>query len=71
MEILTKIMEMLDKIYLFLFISSIIFIVNIFGNLIIKMYGRFKLKADTRFILTTTEKLMLWISIAIFFTYLF
>jgi hypothetical protein len=45
--------------------------VYILGDLAIKMYGRFKLKADTRFVLSTTEKLLLWASIAIFFTYLF
>jgi hypothetical protein len=45
--------------------------VYVLGDLAIKMYGRFRLKADTRFVLTTTEKLLLWASIAIFFTYLF
>jgi uncharacterized membrane protein len=64
-------MKILSEIYKFIFISSIIFIVYIFGNLAIKIYGRFKLKADTRFVLTTTEKLLLWASIALFFTYLF
>jgi len=63
-------MILFTEIYEFLFILSIIFINYIFGNLIIKMYGRFKLKNDTRFVLTKSEKILLWISIALFFTYI-
>jgi hypothetical protein len=63
-------MTILTEIYQFLFISSIIFMVYILGDLAIKMYGRFKLKADTRFVLTKIEKVLLWASIAVFFTYL-
>jgi len=33
------------------------------------MYGRFALKAETHFILTPMEKIILWISLAIAFTY--
>mgnify|MGYP006885996037 FL=1 len=44
--------------------------VYILGGLIIKMYGRFKLNENTRFILTTSEKLLLWVSTAIFFSYI-
>ena len=40
-------------------------------NLIIKTYGRFRLKNDTVFVLTKPEKIILWISIATFFTYIF
>jgi len=64
-------MTLITEIYQFLFISSIIFMIYLFGNLIIKMYGRFRLKNDTRFIITKPEKIMLWISIAIFFSYIF
>jgi len=63
-------MIVITEIYQFLFISSIIFILYIFGSLIIKIYGRFKLSEDTRFVLSTTEKIMLWASIAIFFSYI-
>jgi hypothetical protein len=63
-------MNILSKIYEFLFISSIIFMVYILGILAIKMYGRFKLDEETRFVLTNFEKVTLWISLAIFFTYL-
>jgi len=64
-------MDLITEIYQFLFISSIIFMVYVFGDLAVKMYGRFRLKADTRFLLTNFEKIALWISIATFFTYIF
>ena len=60
-----------EKIYQFLFISSIIFIIYILGDLIIKVYGRFALKQENvTFLLSNTEKIMLWASIAMFFTYI-
>jgi len=63
-------MAIIAEIYQFLFISSIVFMISIFCDLIIKTYGRFRLKNETRFILTKTVKIILWISIAIFFTYI-
>jgi hypothetical protein len=63
-------MMILTEIYQFLFISSIIFMVYILGDLSIKMYGRFKLAENTRFVLTTAEKILLWLSIAVFFSYI-
>jgi len=63
-------MNALTEIYQFLFISSSIFIIYVLGDLIIKMYGRFSLKTETRFVLTPTEKIMLWTSLAIFFSYI-
>jgi hypothetical protein len=63
-------MTILTEIYQFLFISSIIFMVYILGDLIIKMYGRFRLSAETRFVLTTVEKILLLLSLGIFFSYL-
>jgi hypothetical protein len=60
-----------EKICQFLFISSIIFITYILGDLIIKVYGRFALKQENvTFVLSNTEKIMLWASIAMFFTYI-
>ena len=50
--------------------ASIIFMINILGDLIIKMYGRFRLKNDTRFVLTKSEKILLWMSLATFFSYI-
>ena len=64
-------MEFLTELYQFIYISSIIFMIYIFGDLFIKMYGRFVLKAEARFVLTTAEKIMLWISLGIFFSYIF
>jgi hypothetical protein len=64
-------MTVLTEIYQFLFISSIIFMIYTLGNLIIKMYGRFALKQnELTFVLSNTEKIMLWISLAIFFSYI-
>jgi hypothetical protein len=63
-------MSVLTEIYQFLFISSIIFMVYVLSDLAIKMYGRFVLKADARFQLTTFEKIVFWLSIATFFSYI-
>ena len=63
-------MDLVTEIYQFLFISSIIFVVNILGNLALKMYGRFILGENVTFELNTFEKIMLWISIALFFSFI-
>jgi len=63
-------MDLVTEIYQFLFISSIVFMIYVLSNLIIKTYGRFRLKNDTKFILNKTEKVLLWISVAVFFTYI-
>jgi len=63
-------MDLATEIYQFLFISSIIFIVYILGNLALKMYGRFALGENVTFELNTFEKVMLWISTALFFSFL-
>jgi len=64
-------MKIINEIYQILFISSIIFIIKIITNLSIKVYGRFKLKKETRFTLTNIEKLILWVSLTIFLSYIF
>lgn len=61
---------MFDGLYKFFFISSLIYIIYILMNLSIKIYGRFKLKEETKFIILKYEKLLLWLSLAIFFTYI-
>jgi len=63
-------MTVLTEIYQFLFISSSIFMVYIFGMLAIKMYGRFALKQNIVFELNSAEKIMLWASLAIFLSYI-
>jgi len=62
--------ELITEIYQFLFISSIIFMLYVIGDLSVKMYGRFKLKENTRFQLTSFEKVALWLSIGLFISYL-
>jgi len=64
-------MTIISEIYQLLFISSIVFMCYVLGNLIIKTFLRFKLKADTRFNISNIEKILFWISTAIFFTYIF
>jgi hypothetical protein len=63
-------MTILTEIYQFLFISSIIFIVYVLSNLALKMYGRFALAEKVTFELNAFEKIMLWISMGIFFSYI-
>lgn len=60
----------LSELYQFLFLFSIIFMVYILGNLAIKIYGKFKLGQNVTFVLNTFEKIMLWISVSIFLSYL-
>ncbi len=63
-------MKTLAEMYQFLFISSIIFMIYIVSNLVIKIYGRFKLQEDIVFKISNIEKIILWISLGIFLTYL-
>jgi hypothetical protein len=64
-------MNILAEIFQFLFISSIIFIIYVLGGFIVKTYGRFALKQENvTFVLSKAEKIILWISLAIFFTYI-
>ena len=63
--------EFLTELYKILFIGSLTFIINMLLRLFFEAYGYFILKKeDITFILTTPEKLILWISISIFFAYL-
>jgi hypothetical protein len=62
--------ELATEIYQLLFISSITFILYVLGDLSIKVYGRFKLNKNTKFQLTSFEKVVLWLSIGVFFSYL-
>ncbi|MFW6246568.1 MAG: hypothetical protein ACOC22_00130 [bacterium] len=63
-------MEILIELYKFLFVASIIYILNIIVDLLIKAYGKFKLNKQTRFILSKSERIILWLSISIFISYL-
>jgi spore photoproduct lyase len=70
LDIAKNTMNILTEIYQLMFISSIIYIIYIIMDLLVKMYGRFKLKTETRFILTSIEKILLWISLAICFSFI-
>jgi hypothetical protein len=63
-------MTFITEIYQFLLIFSIIFIIYIITDLIIKMYGRFRLNKETRFVLTRTEKILLWLTLTTIFSYI-
>ena len=62
--------DIINLLFKLLFISSIIFIINIFGDFCIKLYARFKVGKDTVFQLTKNEKILLRLSISIFITYI-
>jgi len=60
----------LIELYQILFIASIIFIIYIFCDLIIKIISRFRFDKETRFVLNKFEKIALWISLTILFSYI-
>jgi hypothetical protein len=62
--------KLFNDFYQLLFIGSIVYIINIIFGLYIKLYGRFKLNKETTFKLSSQEKLLLWISVSIFFSYI-
>ena len=62
--------NLLVEAYQILFIFSCINILNNLFLLGIKIFGRFVLNEDTVFILTTNEKILLGITITLFFSYL-
>lgn len=58
------------EIYQILFFASIISIIYVISDLGIKMYSKFKLGVDTKFILTKSMKIILWIAFAIILSFL-
>jgi hypothetical protein len=61
---------MIAELYQFGFIGSIIFIVYIILGISMKFYGKFVEKENEKFIITTWEKVLLWISISYIFAYI-
>lgn len=59
-----------NEIYTIIFVMSIIYILYNLSDFLIKFYSRVKLGKDTTYTTTKLEKIMLWVSIAIFFTYI-
>lgn len=51
-------------------IASIIYIIYVVINMGFKLYGRFRLNAETKFVMGHGEKILLLLSIAYFFTYI-
>ena len=63
--------EIITELYQIVFICSVIYLLNTFFTLLLKAYGYFKLKKeDIIYSLTVTEKIILWLSISIFLSYL-
>lgn len=63
--------EIIKETYQMLFISSMVIVMYYLFNLIIKTYSRFKFEQNTKFILETNEKILLWCAITIIFSYIF
>ena len=60
----------LAELYQFVFISSIIFMVYILIGIAMKIYGKFVEKEDEKYVLTSWEKVLLWMSISYIFAYI-
>ena len=63
-------MLIIAEIYQILFIASLIVILYVLGDVVIKSYAKFKLGVDTKFVLSNTTKIILWVAIAIVISYL-
>jgi hypothetical protein len=64
-------MNFLTEAYQFLFISSTIFITYLFVDLVMKMIGRFvQNNENIRFEFSNSKKILFWISMAVFLSYL-
>lgn len=61
---------MIAELYQFGFIGSIIFMVYIILGVAMKFYGKFIEKEDEKFVTTTWEKVLLWMSITYIFAFL-
>lgn len=61
---------MISEIVQFGLVLSVIYVLFVTINFIIKLYGRFKLQNETRFQMTNWEKGFLLISITYIITYL-
>jgi len=74
MEFFTNIYNLIvgitSELYQLFFISSIVYVLYFLGNLGIKLFARFKLQQDTKFVISEVGMRVLWASIAIILTYL-
>ena len=63
--------ELLLELYQITFISAILYIVYTLFSFVMKAYGYFILKGENiTYTLTNREKILLWVSISIFISYL-
>jgi len=63
--------EILLELYKLVFIGAIFYLLNTLSSFLMKAYGYFILKKeDITYTLTNIEKIILWISVSIFFAYL-
>ncbi len=63
--------EILLELYQLIFISAIIYLFNTLFSFLMKAYGYFILKSENIvYTLTNKEKILLWISMSIFISYL-
>jgi hypothetical protein len=67
---MNNIFDIVNEIYQILFVMSIINILFVIMNAGIKFYSKLAEDKDTKYILTNYEKICLWISVSIFFSYI-
>ena len=60
----------ITELYEFGFIASIIFMVYILIGVAMKIYGKFVEKEDEKIVLTSWEKVLLWMSLSYIFAYI-
>lgn len=74
MEFLNNIYNLIigtmSELYQLLFILSIVYVFYTCGNLSMKLFARFKLEQDTKFVISENGIRMLWVSIGIILAYL-
>jgi uncharacterized membrane-anchored protein YitT (DUF2179 family) len=63
--------DILTELAQFGFIASIVFLFFIILNILIKIFGNYKLGKNTKLNLGLTDKAILWCSVSYILTYLF
>lgn len=63
-------MKIIDETSQFGFVLSIIYLLFVIINFMIKVYGRFKLGNETKFTMKNIEKLLLLASVSYIITYI-
>lgn len=63
-------MDIIKEIMQFLFVLSLVYIIHIIANFMFKFFNYVFKGGDTKFKLNNLEKILLWISMGFFFTYI-